>query len=50
MILVKSKDKKKVSRQMQKAIADIREANKNPEFRKFIKEFVKYHTGPKYSK
>ncbi|GEM_PF-5462908 len=30
-----------------KAASDIIEARKDPEFRKFIRAFVKYHTGSK---
>ncbi|MDO8537777.1 MAG: hypothetical protein Q7S21_02730 [archaeon] len=38
---------KKKTRSWEEIRAEIREANKNPEFRKFIREFVKYHTGSK---
>lgn len=37
----------KQNKKLSKAIADIVEAQKDPEFRKFIRAFVKYHTGSK---
>jgi len=37
----------KPNKKLSKAIADIVEAQKDPEFRKFIRAFVKYHTGSK---
>ncbi|MDO8537785.1 MAG: hypothetical protein Q7S21_02770 [archaeon] len=42
--------KKKKYPSADEVIAKIREARKNPEFMAFIREFVKYHTGPKNSK
>jgi len=33
------------TKSLSKVIKEIKEANKNPEFRKGIKEFIKFHIG-----
>ena len=36
---------KKKGESSRKLIKDIKKANKDPEFRKGVKEFIRYHTG-----